>query len=90
MKQCWQIQIQGKVQGVWYRASTQRQARKLGLVGYVQNELDGSVFAVAQGNKESLQALVAWCKEGPPFARVDKVIITEVEAQQFEDFEVRR
>ena len=58
MKQCWQITIQGKVQGVWYRASTQRQARNLGLVGYVQNELDGSVYAVAQGDSKSLQALV--------------------------------
>ena len=90
MIQCWEIKIYGKVQGVWYRASTQKEARRLGLSGYVQNEADGSVFAVVEGNESQLKALEEWCKEGPPFARVEKVITTKVEIQNFDTFEVRR
>ena len=59
------LRIRGRVQGVWYRASTAREAGRLGLVGRVRNQADGSVEAVAQGPSEAVEQLVAWCHEGP-------------------------
>jgi acylphosphatase len=90
MKKCYHIRIYGKVQGVWYRASTQRKANELGLTGFVQNKADGTVYAEAEGTSEALDALVAWCKEGPPFAKVTKVEFEESELVNFDKFEVRR
>ena len=90
MKKCYQIRIYGKVQGVWYRASTERQAKTLGLTGFVRNEPDGSVYVEAEGEISGLQKLVDWCKEGPPFAQVKKVEFEEIPVQGFDSFEVRR
>lgn len=67
------LRISGKVQGVYYRASTQARARALGLVGWVRNLRDGRVELVAQGDDEALEALERWCHEGPPRARVDDI-----------------
>ena len=66
-----EIIVQGRVQGVFYRASTARRARELGVVGWVRNEPDGSVRVVAEGPEAALAALVDWCKSGPPGARVE-------------------
>lgn len=66
-----QIVVSGRVQGVWYRASTRSQAQSLGLVGTVWNRLDGRVEIVAEGLEGVLQQLQAWCAEGPSGARVD-------------------
>ena len=65
--------VAGRVQGVAYRAYTQRQARRLGLVGWVRNVSDGRVELVAEGSRADVEALIAWCHEGSPFARVDRV-----------------
>lgn len=65
------LRIQGRVQGVYYRASCRQQAQALGLCGWVRNRWDGSVEAVAEGPQASLDAFVAWCRQGPPSARVD-------------------
>jgi acylphosphatase len=62
--------VSGRVQGVSYRASTIDEARRLGLVGWVKNEPDGSVLLEAQGPAEKVEALIEWCREGPPGARV--------------------
>jgi acylphosphatase len=67
------LHVRGIVQGVCYRASTQTQARRLGLTGWVRNEPDGSVRAVAEGPEPAVRALVAWCEHGPPHARVDQL-----------------
>jgi acylphosphatase len=64
------VLISGKVQGVWYRASTQKKALSLGLHGWVRNLKDGRVEMVAQGEEAQLQALLVWCKRGPELARV--------------------
>ncbi len=80
------ICVRGRVQGVWYRASTERKANELGLTGYVQNEADGSVSIVAEGTPESLQELVQWCHHGPPLARVEKVEVKSGELKGFNDF----
>ena len=65
--------IRGLVQGVWYRGSAQEIARRLGLTGWVRNLRDGSVELVAEGESSALDALKAWCREGPPLARVQEV-----------------
>ncbi len=63
--------VGGKVQGVFFRASTREQASKSGLRGYAKNLADGSVEVLAVGDAESIDALEAWLRIGPPKARVD-------------------
>jgi acylphosphatase len=69
--------VSGHVQGVSYRASTAHEARRLGLTGWVRNLDDGSVELEAQGRPEAIDQLVAWCKQGPPAARVTAVRVDE-------------
>lgn len=72
--------VSGRVQGVSYRASTVDEARRLGLVGWVRNNADGSVELEAEGEPDKVDALLAWCKHGPPAARVDRVASEELAA----------
>ena len=68
------LRITGHVQGVGYRWHTVQEARRLGLVGWVRNCHDGSVEVFAQGPADKVAALVAWCRQGPRLARVDRVV----------------
>jgi len=68
-----QLQVRGRVQGVFFRASTQREARRLGLSGWVKNRPDGSVEILAEGEELSIRELHGWAQKGPSAARVDKV-----------------
>lgn len=65
-----EIVVIGRVQGVWFRASTREEARRLGLGGWVRNLPNGSVEAVFEGEEEALQRMLAWCRVGPPGAQV--------------------
>lgn len=81
--------IEGRVQGVWFRESTRREALALGVLGWVRNLPDRTVEVVAEGPKAQVNELVAWCNQGPPVARVDKVHETWEEWQgEFESFDV--
>jgi acylphosphatase len=71
-----ELVARGRVQGVYYRASMLEQARALGLRGWVRNEPDGSVRAVAEGPRDALEVLVRWAERGPPAACVDAVETT--------------
>jgi len=82
--------ISGVVQGVSYRASTQEQARQRGIVGWVKNLEDGRVEALVQGSKDKVTELLAWCRKGPPAAKVEKVDVSwEEVGDEFRSFEVR-
>ena len=85
-----EIHIMGKVQGVFFRASVEEKASALGLCGFAQNEKDGSVFLIAEGTQENLDNLIAWCHQGPPRARVDKVTVKPRSQEGFIDFKVKR
>ena len=67
------VRIYGRVQGVWFRAWTAREAAQLGLDGWVRNRADGSVEAVFQGSRTAVAAMIERCGHGPPAARVDRI-----------------
>jgi acylphosphatase len=73
MKQCRRCRVTGRVQGVFFRASTREQARRLGLTGHARNLPDGSVEVLACGEPEAVEALVSWLWQGPPHAAVTGV-----------------
>jgi acylphosphatase len=85
------LKIHGRVQGVYYRASTVQEAQKLGLTGWVMNCPDGSVEAVAEGARQKLDELIAWCRQGPTGARVANVDVRwETAEKNFYSFSIRR
>ena len=67
------ITVQGRVQGVFFRAATRRLARQLDLTGWVRNRSDGSVEVLAEGRRDTLEQLLDWCRRGPSGARVTAV-----------------
>lgn len=71
--------IEGRVQGVFFRASCAREAQTRRLSGWVRNLPDGRVEAVFEGQAPQLEGMVAWCRQGPSGARVDDVVITAEE-----------
>ena len=71
------VVVRGRVQGVGFRASCARRAENLGVHGWVRNRSDGSVEAVFEGLAAAVEAMVAWCREGPPFAAVTGVDTTD-------------
>jgi acylphosphatase len=84
------IDVYGRVQGVFFRASTRKRARKWGLTGYVKNMPDGTVHIEAEGPKDKLEKLLAFARKGPRLARVDKVEKSYSEPKgEFPDFRVR-
>ncbi len=90
MQQTISILVTGKVQGVFYRQSTKEKAVALGLTGKVMNLHDGKVQIIATGSSESLDLLIAWCKQGPPKAIVKLVAVKTVPLQVFEKFTIER
>jgi acylphosphatase len=68
-----QLFVRGRVQGVFFRASAQREARRLGLGGWIRNRPDGSVEILAEGEEQAIRELYGWAQKGPSAARVDRV-----------------
>lgn len=81
--------VHGRVQGVFFRGSTQDRARAEGVHGWVRNRADGSVEAVFEGAPEAVAALVDFCRAGPRWAQVERVEVFEEEAEQLRGFDVR-
>jgi acylphosphatase len=84
------VVVSGRVQGVWFRASTREVALELGVRGYVKNLPDGNVEFVAEGEDAQVEKLLEWARKGPPYARVDEVRVEDLEYRgEFKDFSVR-
>lgn len=81
--------IEGRVQGVWFRESTRRQAVSLGISGWVKNRPEGTVEALLEGPEDAVLRLVAWCGKGPSAAGVTKIHETEETWRgEFDTFDV--
>ena len=80
--------VRGKVQGVWFRASTRNVAVRLGLTGHARNLANGDVEVLAMGDAEAIATLADWLQQGPPLARVDAVLRSDAEAVAMRDFEI--
>ena len=83
------IRITGQVQGVFFRAWTAEQARKLGVTGWVRNAADGSVEGHLEGNADNVRELIEQLHVGPPSARVTQVSVEETTPESSDRFEVR-
>lgn len=89
MKQA-RINIQGKVQGVFFREFINKAARKFGLKGYVKNMRDNSVDVVAEGDEESINSLIAECRKGPLMAHVENIDVEYGKPEnEFDNFYIR-
>ena len=84
------LHIQGRVQGVFFRASAKEVADKLGVKGWIKNSWDDDVEAIISGNEEAVQQFIQWCWRGPQKAVVTNVIVTTKEETTFKDFSVIR
>ena len=83
------VVISGRVQGVWYRASTKQKAEELGLRGWVKNTQEGNVEAVFEGSEAAIDEMIAWCRKGPALAHVTNVnVIEKRQGNQYTDFTV--
>lgn len=81
--------VRGRVQGVYFRASAQREAKRLGLTGWVRNRADGSVEMCVEGEEEPLREVVGWAHHGPTSAHVEKVDVRwRSYAGEFSDFKI--
>lgn len=84
---CMRCYVSGKVQGVWYRASTKEQAVKLGITGWARNLADGRVEVFACGEEKQLEQLFSWLKQGPEHAQVDECLRENVSWQEYDGFD---
>lgn len=85
------IYISGRVQGVFYRANAASRARELDLTGFTKNLPDGRVEILVEGDETAVDRLLDWCRQGPPFSRVDKVTSSIEEVRNnFTEFSIRR
>jgi acylphosphatase len=83
------ITVSGKVQGVFYRASTKHKAEELGITGFVMNMPSGNVYIEAEGQMPQLSALIDWCKIGSTHAKVENVHFVSGEVMDFNGFEIK-
>lgn len=88
MNKHYNITVTGKVQGVYYRASTRNKAEDLHITGFVENRGDDLVYIEAEGTEENLNKLVEWCNDGPVYAIVNNVTFEEAELQGFDEFKI--
>ncbi len=82
------IKVTGKVQGVFFRASTKAVADQMGIKGFVKNEKDGSVYIEAEGDETFLSMFLEWCKEGPDKSVVENVEVEDGELKNYRNFEI--
>lgn len=83
------VTVHGRVQGVFFRSATRQTARAHGVAGWARNLRDGSVEAVFEGTAEAVEALLAFCRQGPPSARVERVEVRDEAPEDLVGFEIR-
>ncbi len=83
------VTITGRVQGVWFRDWTKRQAVRLGLFGWVRNRSDNSVEALFHGESGAIEQMIEKCRSGSPLSRVDDVAVVDQPDYEGEGFEIR-
>lgn len=83
------VVVRGTVQGVFFRASCQREAATRRVAGWVSNRPDGAVEAVFEGDGSAVEALVDWCRQGPPHAEVSGVEVSDEQPEGLRSFDVR-
>lgn len=83
-----QITISGRVQGVFFRASTKAVADQMGIKGFVKNQQDGTVLIHAEGNRLFMDEFIDWCKFGPDDAKVEDASVEDAEVKNYRNFEV--
>lgn len=86
---CLHCYVSGRVQGVWYRASAKKMAKRLGVNGWIRNTTDGRVETLICGTQTAVDEMLQWLWQGPIAAQVDKVDVESVQGEFFTDFEVR-
>ena len=90
MDQCIKAIVRGRVQGVFFRAYTEEEARRQGLVGWVRNVANGDVEVMICGPAENIESMIKWLHTGSPMANVKEVLVTGIEPmEQLEKFETR-
>ena len=82
-----EITVSGRVQGVGFRNSAKHQARYLGIKGFVENIMDGTVYIEAEGDGASLAEFVKWCRKGSTFSEVEGIQVIEGTLKYFGSFE---
>lgn len=82
------VRVYGRVQGVFFRDSCRAEAERLGVAGWVRNEPDGTVLAHLEGEAAAVDALVAWCRSGPPHADVRRLRAEETTALHMSGFAI--
>jgi acylphosphatase len=83
------INVYGKVQGVGFRYSTLQKANELGITGFVKNRSDGSVYIEADGEPETIDKFVIWCKQGPSWSRVDDIKVVDIPFNNYKNFAIK-
>ena len=86
----YEIRVHGRVQGVGFRYSARDRARSLGLKGWVENQPDGSVLSVIQGEEQACGAYMAWCREGTGFSWVERLDTRETATTPLPPFTIKR
>lgn len=81
--------VRGRVQGVFFRHETSRQAESLELTGWVRNLPDGSVEAIFEGDGNAVEAAIDWCRQGPPLAVVEAVDVNWEPPEGEQEFRIR-
>jgi acylphosphatase len=84
----YKITVFGRVQGVFFRASTKAVADQLGVKGWIKNLKDGSVSLEAEGEDSIMPDFIDWCKYGPDDARVDDILMEEISSKNFLNFDI--
>lgn len=82
------VLVTGRVQGVFFRASCAREAARLGVCGWVRNNVDGGVEAAFEGPAEKVAAMVAWCRQGPPRAVIEEIRVRAEPPEGLDGFRI--